>query len=69
MRDTNVTLHRYQLKLSGRVQGAGTGFALITLVVLLLVLHSGLVKASTALAAWHDDRVQHAGRPGLCRVL
>lgn len=72
LRDPNVTLHRFQLKLRGRWLRAGWTYAAITTVIMALVVHSGAVKAANARAAWHDDRVsvpaelvfsEHPGAP------
>jgi polyferredoxin len=57
-RDDNVTLHRFQLKLRGRMQRAGVVFMTLTLLAAAFVLHSGAVNAANKAAAWHDDRVE-----------
>ncbi len=57
LRDANVTLHRFQLKLRGSLRPAGWLFATLAVVTLALVLHSGVVNAANRAALWHDDRV------------
>lgn len=56
-RDPNVNLHQFQFKLRRAMRPAGWAFALITIVVVVLTLHSGAVNAMMAAASWHDSKV------------
>lgn len=56
-RDTNARLHRYQLKLRGKVRPAGWVLAGAATLIAIAVLHSGLVNVVNAYAGWHDGRV------------
>lgn len=69
MCDANATFHRWQLKWRGSMQRPGWVLASSTVILLLLVLHSGAVKALNAAAQWHDDRVVASADDVLSRQL
>jgi polyferredoxin/Flp pilus assembly protein TadD len=57
MRDANVNLHRFRLRFHGSLRPAGWAFAGAGMFVLLLTVHSGLVRGAYVLGAHHDDKV------------
>ncbi|MGA1058445.1 MAG: 4Fe-4S dicluster domain-containing protein, partial [Phycisphaerales bacterium] len=57
LRDPNVRFHRWQLRLHGRLKPAGLAWVAGTAIALALVVHTGLVNASFALADRADRRV------------
>ena len=57
LRDPNVRFHRWQLKLHGQWKAAGAAWVATTAVVLALVVHTGFVNASFALADRADREV------------
>jgi polyferredoxin/tetratricopeptide (TPR) repeat protein len=57
VRDQNVALYRFQLKLKGAMRPAGWTFAALTAGVVLLTVHSGVVNGAMSLAGRHDAKV------------
>jgi polyferredoxin/tetratricopeptide (TPR) repeat protein len=57
VRDPNVNLHQFQFKLKRSLKPSGWMFALLTMLVIVLTLHSGAMNAVFATANSHDQKV------------
>ena len=57
-RDVNITMHRHQLKIAGRVTGPGWVFASIVVCIILFTLHSGAVGTLHAFGNYHANQVE-----------
>ncbi|MCZ6835743.1 MAG: 4Fe-4S binding protein, partial [Planctomycetota bacterium] len=55
--DTNVRVHRFQLKLSGRIRPGGWGFVAIVTIIALLTIHAGVLNLAYLNAARFDEKV------------
>jgi polyferredoxin/tetratricopeptide (TPR) repeat protein len=57
IRDPNVTLHRFQLKLRGAMRRSGWVFAVLAVAALVLTVHSGAVNAALMIAQRNEAKV------------
>jgi polyferredoxin len=57
LRDPNVTLHRFQLRLRGSIRPAGWLFGVIVMAVLTFTAHSGAMNVLLWQAQRHDNQV------------
>jgi len=57
LRRPNVNLHGLQLRLRGRVTGAGVAIVALAAALLLLVAHSGVVNGAFTLASFLDRKI------------
>ncbi len=62
LRDQNVNLHRWQLKLRGSLRLAGIGCIAVATLLIALVVQSAAVNAASLVASHHDDRVNLSRR-------
>jgi len=58
LRDANVNFHRYRLKSRGSIGRSGWVFAAITVFVLVVTAHSGMVNLAHAIGNRSDEQVQ-----------